>query len=581
MSGQGVTADTAETAQNVASQLARHARERPHQAAVIERAKGRREDYICVVDLPMEENAEIIKQVLAYHSITYAKLHSESMRVAAGLIELGVRPGDRIALMVRPGIDFVMLVFAIFQSGAVAILIDPGMGRKNLLACLSEAKPDGFIALPIVHMIRMFCRKRFPQARFLVTVGRRYGWGGVTLRKLQKMGAGRAHTVTAGGDDPAAIIFTTGSTGVPKGVLYAHRQFVAQVEQLRHHYQLQPGGIDLAGFPLFGLFNSGLGVTTVVPDMDATRPADIDPQKFLDDIERWKVTQSFGSPALWNTVTTYCEKHDLRIRHVQKVFSAGAPVPGRVLERLQNQLSREAQIHTPYGATEALPVASITASEVLGETQSQTDRGGGVCVGKRFADIHWRVIPIRDAPLDRLPESLPAGQIGELVVSGPVVTTRYVTRQEVNRWAKIDVEGTIWHRMGDVGYLDQSDGFWFCGRMAHRVQTEQGTLYTVPCEAVFNTHKDVYRSALIGLGPAGRQRPVLVVEPFSHALPSNREGRQAFIAALAALAAKFPHTTSIRDFLFHADLPVDIRHNAKIFREKLVPWAERKLRCQA
>ena len=187
MSGQGVTADTAEAAQNVASHLARHARERPHQPAVIERAKGRREDYICKVDLPAEENAGIIKQVLAYHSITYSRLHSESMRLAAGLIELGVRPGDRIALMVRPGIDFVMLVFAIFQSGAVAILIDPGMGRKNLLACLSEAKPDGFIALPIVHMIRMFCRKRFPQARFLVTVGRRYGWGGVTLRKLQKM----------------------------------------------------------------------------------------------------------------------------------------------------------------------------------------------------------------------------------------------------------------------------------------------------------------------------------------------------------------------------------------------------------
>ena len=200
MSGQGVINDSAKAAQNVASQLARHARERPHQAAVIEHAKGSREDYICVVDLPSEENAKILNRVLAYQSISYARLHSESMKVAAGLVALGVQPGDRIALMVRPGIDFVMLVFAIFQSGAVAILIDPGMGRKNLLACLSEAKPDGFIALPIVHAIRLLYRSRFPQARFLVTVGRRYGWGGLTLRRLRKLGAGRVHTVTAGGD---------------------------------------------------------------------------------------------------------------------------------------------------------------------------------------------------------------------------------------------------------------------------------------------------------------------------------------------------------------------------------------------
>ena len=578
MSGQGVINDSAKAAQNVASQLARHARERPHQAAVIEHAKGSREDYICVVDLPSEENAKILNRVLAYQSISYARLHSESMKVAAGLVALGVQPGDRIALMVRPGIDFVMLVFAIFQSGAVAILIDPGMGRKNLLACLSEAKPDGFIALPIVHAIRLLYRSRFPQARFLVTVGRRYGWGGLTLRRLRKLGAGRVHTVTAGGDDPAAIIFTTGSTGVPKGVLYAHRQFVAQVEQLRQHYHLQPGGVDLAGFPLFGLFNSGLGVTTVVPDMDATRPADIDPQKFLEDIDRWKVSQSFGSPALWNTVTEYCAEHDLPIRHVQQVFSAGAPVPGRVLERLQSQLPPGAQVHTPYGATEALPVASITATEVLRETQMQTDLGAGVCVGKLFADIRWRVIPILDAPIECLPRSLPVGQIGELVVSGPVVTSRYVTRQDMNRWAKIDVNGTIWHRMGDVGYLDASDRFWFCGRMTHRVQTEKDTLYTVPCEAVFNTHQDVYRSALIGLGPAGRQRPVLVVEPFSHAFPDNDRDRQKFVAALSAIAVEFSHTTSIEDFLFHPDLPVDIRHNAKIFREKLVPWVERKLK---
>ena len=579
MHGEPVISNAVTAEQNVAFQLAGHARDRPDQLAVVEHANGKVEDYIGVVR-PTSESGQSSNRPLAYHTISYARLHSESMKIAAGLVAMGVRPGDRIALLVRPGIDFVLLVFALFQSGAIAILIDPGMGKKNLLSCLSEARPDGFIGLPLVHAIRLLHRRRFPRARFLVTVGRRFGWGGVTLRQLREIGEGKDHQVTAGGDDPAAIIFTTGSTGVPKGVLYAHRQFVAQVDQLKQHYDLQPGGIDLAGFPLFGLFNSGLGVTTIVPDMDATRPADIDPKKFLGDIDRWKVTQSFGSPALWNTVTAYCTDHDLPIRHVKQIFSAGAPVPGRVLARLQSHLSKESEIHTPYGATEALPVASITAREVLRETQPETDQGAGVCVGKRFEDILWRVIPISDAPLDQLPDRLPDGQIGELAVSGSVVTTQYVTRQEVNRWAKIDVDGTIWHRMGDVGYLDATGRFWFCGRMTHRVQTASGTLFTVPCESVFNTHEDVFRSALVGVGSVGRQRPVLVVEPFAHAVPRDQVAEQRLIAALTELAEKFPHTSPIRDFLFHPNLPVDIRHNAKIFREKLVPWAERELQCR-
>jgi len=582
MHGESVISDAAKEQQNVAFRLARHARERPAQPAVIEHATRSRENYISAIEPGAldGESVQSLRSTLAYQKISYARLQSESMKIAAGLVAMGVRPGDRIALLVRPGIDFVMLVFALFQSGAVAILIDPGIGRKNLLSCLSEAEPDGFIALPIAHAIRLLHRRRFPRARFLVTVGRRYGWGGVTLRRLREMGEGKSHEVTVGGEDPAAIIFTTGSTGVPKGVLYAHRQFAAQVEQLKQYYHLQPGGIDLAGFPLFGLFNSGLGVTTVVPDMDATRPAKVDPKKFIDDINYWKVTQSFGSPALWNTVTAYCAEHNLPIRYVRQVFLAGAPVPGRVLSRLQSHLSEGAQIHTPYGATEALPVASITAQEVLGETQAETDRGAGVCVGQRFKDIRWRVIPICDAPLEDLPEPLPEGQIGELVVSGSVVTAQYVTRQEMNRWAKITVEGDIWHRLGDVGYLDAAERFWFCGRMTHRLQTADGTLFTVPCEAVFNTHEDVFRSALVGVGRVGHQRPVLVVEPFPNVFPRSRAAQKSFSTVLAQLGEKFSHTASIGDFLFHHSLPVDVRHNAKIFREKLVPWAERQLRCR-
>lgn len=539
---------------NVALRLAQHARQRPGQIAVVE-PQGRRR----------------------YRTITFGELHADSDRIAAGLLARGVRAGDRLVLLVRPGIDFVSLVFALFKSGAVTVLVDPGMGRRNLLGCLSEVEPDGFVAIPAVHAVRMLKRHRFPNSRIHVTAGRRLFWGGCTLNQLRTAGEGLPLSVSTRSDEAAAIIFTTGSTGVPKGVLYKHGNFEHQISEIQNHYSIKPGTVDLAGFPLFGLFNSGMGVTTVVPEMDATRPADVDPKKILSALCDWQVTQSFGSPALWNRVGRYCEAEGVKIPGVENIFSAGAPVPGRVLAMLKRSLPTAAEIHTPYGATEALPVASISASEVLGETQDKTDQGAGVCVGRRFPAICWRVVPIVDGPIDSLPEGVPTGTIGELVVSGPVVTDAYVTRVEANRLGKIVDGKTRWHRMGDVGYLDEQDRFWFCGRLSHRVRCEGETLYTICTEAVFNTHPSVYRTALVGIGRTGVQRPVLVVEPFAEAFPHSRRARNALVDALRIVGESNPHTRTIEDFLIRKKLPVDIRHNAKIFREKLACWAARRI----
>jgi acyl-CoA synthetase (AMP-forming)/AMP-acid ligase II len=242
-------------------------------------------------------------------------------------------------------------------------------------------------------------------------------------------------------------------------------------------------------------------------------------------------------------------------------------------------IAPDGEVHTPYGATEALPVASIGASDVLGETRHRWARGGGTCVGSRFAGIEWRIIAISDGPIGRLADTveLAPGEIGELIVRGPVVTSQYVTRREANPLAKIADGDSFWHRMGDVGYLDPRDRFWFCGRKAHRVETAAGTLYTIPCEAFFNQHPAVYRSALVGIGPSGRQRPVIVVEPWPERRPRGWRARRALLAELAAIAEANPPVREIGDFLIRRAMPVDIRHNAKIFREQLAGWAARKL----
>jgi olefin beta-lactone synthetase len=515
-----------------------------------------------------------------YDTFTFAQLEADSNRIASALVAWGVKPGTRIALLVRPGLEFISLVFALFKAGAVIVLIDPGMGRKNLLRCLADSEPEGFIAVPLVQAVRAVLRRRFSRARFNVTVGRRLFWDGLTLDELRRRGSDAPICRPASADDPAAIIFTTGSTGPPKGVLYRHGNFDHQVTELADFYGIEPGEIDLPGFPLFGLFNCALGATTVIPRMDPSRPARVDPREFVQTIQDWRVTQSFGSPAIWNRVGQYCQARNIRLGTLSRVLSAGAPVPPHVLARMKGAISTHGDVHTPYGATEALPVASISASEVLGETQHQWARGAGTCVGRRFPGIQWKIIRIVDGPIATLADAveLRSGEIGELIVSGPVVTSEYVTRREANALAKIaDVPG-FWHRMGDAGYFDDQQRFWFCGRVAHRVQTVDGVLYTIPCEALFNQHPAVFRSALVGVGQPGGQRPVVFVEPWPEHRPRSRAARRKLPAELAAIAQRNPLVQGIRDFFLHRGLPVDIRHNAKIFREQLSVLAARKLR---
>ncbi|MDB4640862.1 fatty acid CoA ligase family protein [Pirellulaceae bacterium] len=520
-----------------------------------------------------------------YDQITFQQLNDDTNRIAAGLIAAGARPGMRLALLVKPGVNFIKLVFAMFKANVVTILIDPGMGRKNMIRCLSEAEPEGFVAIPMAQAIRCLMRSRFPKADFNVTVGRRYFWGGTTLSQVERLGAEsqeqNGEFITENSpEDSAAIIFTTGSTGPPKGVLYQHKNFVKQAEEIRDYYQIEPGGIDISGFPLFALFNAGMGMTTIVPKMDFTKPAEVDPQEIIDAVNDWKATQSFGSPALWTTVGRYCEENNVRLPTLKRVLTAGAPVPPHVLRRLKSIVADDGDIFTPYGATESLPVASISATTVLNETAALTETGKGTCVGNRFPGMESRVIEISDEPIESIEETkeLPANEIGELIVRGDVVTREYVTRTDANALHKIKDDGTFWHRMGDVGYLDDQERFWFCGRKGHRVQTSNGVMFTIPCEAIFNLHPAVYRSALIGIGSEGNKVPVLVVETWPEKRPRGKIAENQLRDELYARGRTSELTSSIFEILLIKKMPVDIRHNSKIFREKLVIWAEPRVK---
>lgn len=521
-----------------------------------------------------------------YDTITFEKLEASSNQIANGLKRAGIGLGTRVALMVPPGISFVQHVFALYKSGAVTILIDPGMGRKNMIRCLAAAQPNALVGIRKAHLARWIFRSSFTGCEINLSTDGYFPWC-LQSKNLLKMEPTDFTVPEMTRENEAAIIFTTGSTGPPKGVLYRHRNFIEQAQQIRDYFKLKPGATDVSGFPLFALFNSAMGTTTVFPEMDATRPAEIYPPNLIDAVNQFQADQSFGSPALWNTVSTYCLKNNITLPTIKRVLTAGAPVSPSILANVRKIISPNGDVYTPYGATEALPVACNSGNMVLGETAEITNRGGGTCVGKRFERIQWKTIRITDSPLPTMDdvEEVAVGEIGELMVQGPVVTDQYVTRVEANAEHKVADGDSFWHRMGDVGYFDDQERFWFCGRKTHRVKAAHGTMFTVPCEAVINTHDAVYRSALVGAvlndnnADSGTltQTPVVIVEPMPGHWPANDVQRESLRDELRILAAKHETTKPVKHFLFKKALPVDIRHNSKIFREKLKPWAEEEL----
>jgi acyl-CoA synthetase (AMP-forming)/AMP-acid ligase II len=520
--------------------------------------------------------------------VTYADLNARADALAHGLTRAGLKRGERVALLAPPSVEFFALTFGLLKLGAVPVLIDPGMGVRGLGRCLDHAEVAAFVGIPKAQLARKLLGWA-KSARLTVTVG---NWRlGATHSTQSLADSGLSLGAFPAGDfsatDPAAVLFTSGSTGPAKGVSYEHGHFAAQVEILREVYKIVPGEVDYCTFPLFALFGPALGMTCVVPTMNPARPATIDPATAFREIAEHRVTNLFGSPAVVRRLGSGDIGRDA-LSTVKRVISAGAPARLDALEALAAKLPPGVEIFTPYGATEALPVANVGTAEILGETAALTRQGRGVCVGRPVPGVTVAVIAITDGPVPTWDESLtlPPGEVGEFVVRGPVVTREYFRDPAATALAKIQdpMTGETLHRMGDVGYLDDRGRLWFCGRKAHRVATPQGLLFTDQVEPVFNEAAGVFRTALVGVTRDGTTHPVLCVERLNwgHLPPGFRYRLVSppwleTAARLRELAATHPHTASVVTFLPHPGFPVDPRHNSKIAREKVAYWADVQL----
>ena len=516
-----------------------------------------------------------------YLSLSFAELDAEVSAWKVRLAVAGIARGDRTLLLVRQGLPLIASAFALFRLGAVPVVIDPGMGLKNFLACVARSRPTALVGIPFAQILSRLFRPSFRTVRTRVTAS-----GSLTARRSSgsEIVNRKSEIVNSSPAELAAVLFTSGSTGAPKGVCYEHGMFAAQVRLIRETYAIEPGEIDLPLLPIFALFNPALGMTTIVPEIDPRRPAEVDPAKIVRAIRQENVTNSFGSPTLWRKIGEHCVAEKITLPSLRRVLCAGAPVPAALWKSSSAFLPR-GQLHSPYGATEALPVASVSSREI----DPTTTRGA--CVGRPISGIDVRIIAVIDGPVAALADTreLPRGEIGEMIVRGPVVTQSYDALPAATAAAKISDAsvvlrsaaqpsaldaplsgtGAVWHRMGDCGYLDADGRLWFVGRKVERVEAQQSTLHTEPCEQVFRCHPRVTRCALVGLGERGRQRPALIVE----AVVKDSAAARVFARELRVLALAHAHTTPVKIFYFHPKFPVDVRHNAKIHRLTLAQWA--------
>lgn len=539
---------------NIARHLAAHAAVQPGQAALkIPRGRsGGRIDYLV---------------------LSYAELSAEVAAWRGKLAQAGVRPGDRTLVMVRQGLPLISVVFALFELGALPVVIDPGMGRAAFLACVEHSRPRVLVGIPMARLVSRIFRGAFASVEVRVAVS------GATTARRTAAGArrpeGDAGALARDAADAAAILFTSGSTGAPKGVVYTHGQFDAQVRLISETYGIAPGEVDLPLLPLFALFAPALGMTVVVPEMDPSRPAQAEPARLVQAILQEGVTTSFGSPTLWGNIVAHCHAKQITLPTVKRVLCAGAPVPlwlwNAIGETLPNGM-----MHSPYGATEALPVSTISGEEVMGGTASQTMQGAGVCVGHVLGANTVRIIQPVDGDIAGIGDTVAAAvnEIGEIIVRGPTVTAEYDGLPKATAAAKIaDAEsGAVWHRMGDLGYLDALGRLWFCGRKVERVVTETGIYYPAQVEPVFETHPEVRRCALVRRVKWGKVQPGVVIETLQEGMSRDSAGARRLARELRELAMQHVHTSAVKVFYFHERLPVDVRHNAKIHRLALARW---------
>ena len=522
--------------------------------------------------------------------VSWRQLESQVRRIAAGLHRIGVRKGDRISLLVQPGPTLTAVIYACLRIGAVVVVADAGLGIRGLTRAVRGSWPDVIIGeLPGL------------------TAARVLGWPGVRisadrLPKVTAAALGVSHSlveVSALGDgvplpaqpgpeDEAAILFTSGSTGPAKGVVYTHRQLSALRDVLATHLDITPDLGLVTGFAPFALLGPALGTRSTTPDMNVSSPRTLTATAVADAVKASQAGLVFLSPAaILNVVATadaLTADHRDALHRVRAFLSTGAPIGAGLLASIAT-LMPNATPHTPYGMTECLLVSDITLDGVLAAADAPD---AGVCVGAPIAENQVRISALdADGRATGEPSNAP-GVLGEIIISAPHLKQHYDRLWLTDRDATRETPGSgaarsavtapsgqeeraRWHRTGDIGHLDEQGRLWIEGRIQHVIVTESGPIAPVGPEQEIESVPAVRRAAVVGVGPHGLRQAVAVVETVRQAATPSLADPE--LAALVRGATELP----LAAVFVVPQLPTDVRHNSKIDRSRLSAWAERSL----
>lgn len=491
-----------------------------------------------------------------FETLTFTEIEQRINHYAHTFLNNNLNSGDKVLVFVKPSLEFPVVVLALFRAGLVPVFIDPGMGVDSMLQCIQSADAKGLIGIPKIHHLRLLKPQFFDSIKVSMVISGR-AINALNFENLLKKNVttNPCHQVTSK-ETLAAILFTSGGTGLPKGVLYTHGMFIEQTLKLKQMFKLTPQDVDYPCFPLFGLFSLALGLTVIMPEIDLVKPAQVNGKTIFKALSKHKITFSTGSPALWKQVADYAVRKKVHLPNLKGLATFGAPVSLKLHADLAKVITH-GDLYTPYGATECLPVSLFTSREILGETKVDTLAGQGTCVGYAAPGTEIKILDLDSKEL-----TTNLNTVGEILVHSSTMTQGYDGLGSATiRYQCIETQ-KIYHRMGDMGKIDEFGRLWFMGRCVHCFKIAESWLCTEEIEPAINNVSDVSRSALIKV----RDKIILVVERTDTMIDLPQNLKENFFQKIRTALSLLPKGYLVDDIIIDVNFPVDTRHNIKIDR---------------
>jgi acyl-CoA synthetase (AMP-forming)/AMP-acid ligase II len=498
-------------------------------------------------------------------AMTYGELGRRVEVVAGGLWRLGLRPGDRVLIFLPMSASMYVAMFAVQRLGAAAVFLDSWARRDQLGFCAALVEPKLMVAPE-----RAYASGRSVSALAAIPVkvvlGPHAASYTAALEELERGAEGRAIEPVEP-DATALITFTTGSSGRPKGANRTHAFLLAQHAALRRVIPYLEQDVDLPVFPIFSLNNVATGVTTVLPAVDLAQPAPTDGAILATQMRDQVVTCCTLSPSLLRGVAAYCMASGARLAGLRRVVTGGAPVTREDIVSVRAAAPR-AEIWVLYGSTEVEPIAHVEAREILARPGDEP----GTLVGPIAKGLRCKLLSVNKGPiaLDEQgfgPWQAATGQPGEVVVAGAHVCRGYYRDEDAFRRTKVlERDGTVWHRTGDVGYLDAHDQLHLVGRVHNSILRAGELLYPVTPEILMSGVEGVRQSAYVGL-------PDQALGECAAAVVSLRTGASREDVEAAVRRVFGEQGVLVDRFYILDEIPMDPRHHSKVeyglLRERL------------